>query len=127
LWNLAARCRGREEEALLGVVAQRGGGNGGGGGGVRARREEVAALARLGFPLAPRGAFAAGAAASPVAAVIAAAPSLPSTSQGGAPGGKCPLALENLESRVDPDSQEAQLAICQLNIASQQAEVKIIY
>jgi hypothetical protein len=75
--------------------------------------------------MAPRGAFAPAAAAAAAAApVVAAAPSLPSTSQGGAQGGKSALALENLESRVDPHSQAAQLAICQLNIAAQQAEVR---
>ncbi len=99
------------------------------------RREEVAAIARLVIPMAPRGAFApaaaAAAAAAPVVAaaapVVAAAPSLPSTSQGGAQGGKSALALEDLESRVDPHSQAAQLAICQLNIAAQQAEVRICF
>ena len=129
LWGLAQRCRGGGEEVLLDVVA----GRGGGGGGARVRREEVAAIARLVITMAPRGAFApaaaAAAAAAPVVAaaaapVVAAAPSLPSTSQGGAQGGKSALALEDLESRVDPHSQAAQLAICQLNIAAQQAEVR---
>ncbi len=96
-------------------------GRGGGGGGARVRREEVAAIARLVIPMAPRGAFAPAAAAAPV---VAAAPSLPSTSQGGAQGGKSALALENFESRVDPHSQAAQLAVCQFNIAAQQAEVR---
>ncbi len=118
LWDLVRRCRGGGEEALLDVVA----GRGGGGGGARVRREEVAAIARLVVPMAPRGVFAPAAAAA--APVVAAAPSLPSTSQGGAQGGKSALALENLESRVDPHSQAAQLAICQFNIAAQQAEVR---
>jgi hypothetical protein len=95
-------------------------GRGGGGGGARVRREEVAAIARLVIPMAPRGAFAPAAAAAAAAPVVAAAPSLPSTSQGGAQGGKSSLALENL----DPHSQDAQLAICQFNIATQQAEVR---
>ena len=120
LWDLVRRCRGGGEEALLDVVA----GRGGGGGGARVRREEVAAIARLVIPMAPRGAFAPAAAAAAAAPVVAAAPSLPSTSQGGAQGGKSALALEDLESRVDPHSQAAQLAICQLNIAAQQAEVR---
>ncbi len=118
IWDLVRRCRGGGEEALLDVVA----GRGGGGGGARVRREEVAAIARLVIPMAPRGAFAPAAAAA--APVVAAAPSLPSTSQGGAQGGKSALALENLESRVDPHSQAAQLAVCQFNIAAQQAEVR---
>ncbi len=88
------------------------------------RREEVAALARLVIPMAPHGAFAPAAAAAAAAPVVAAAPSLPSTSQGGAQGGKSALALEDLESRVDLDSQASQLAVCQLNIAAQQAEVR---
>jgi hypothetical protein len=88
------------------------------------RREEVAAIARLVIPMAPRGAFAPAAAAAAAAPIVAAAHSLPSTSQGGAQGGKSALALEDLESRVDPHSQAAQLAICQLNIAAQQAEVR---
>jgi len=117
IWDLVRRCRGGGEEALLDVVA----GRGGGGGGARVRREEVAAIARLVIPMAPRGAFAPAAAAAAAAApVVAAAPSLPSTSQGGAQGGKSSLALENL----DPHSQDAQLAICQFNIATQQAEVR---
>jgi hypothetical protein len=121
LWDLVRRCRGGGEEALLDVVA----GRGGGGGGARVRREEVAAIARLVIPMAPRGAFAPAAAAAAAAApVVAAAPSLPSTSQGGAQGGKSALALENIKCRVDPHSQAAQLAICQLNIAAQQAEVR---
>jgi hypothetical protein len=71
--------------------------------------------------MAPRGAFAPAAAAAAAAApVVAAAPSMPSTSQGGAQGGNSSLALENL----DPHSQDAQLAICQFNIATQQAEVR---
>jgi hypothetical protein len=118
IWDLVRRCRGGGEEALLDVVA----GRGGGGGGARMRREEVAAIARLVVPMAPRGAFAPAAAAAAAAApLVAAAPSLPSTSQGGAQGGKSALALEE---RVDPHSQAAQLAICQLNIAAQQAEVR---
>ena len=118
LWDLVRRCRGGGEEALLDVVA----GRGGGGGGARVRREEVAAIARLVIPMAPRGAFAPAAAAAAAAApVVAAAPSLPSTSQGGAQGGKSALALEE---RVDPHSQAAQLAVCQFNIAAQQAEVR---
>ena len=97
-------------------------GRGGGGGGARVRREEVAAIARLVIPMAPRGAFAPAAAAAAAAApIVAAAPSLPSTSQGGAQGGKSALALEE---RVDPHSQAAQLAVCQFNIAAQQAEVR---
>ncbi len=116
LWDLVRRCRGGGEEALLDVV----GGRGGGGGGVRVRREEVAALARLVIPMAPRGAFAPAATAAAAAPAVAAAPSLPSTSQGGAQGGKSALALENL----DPHSQEAQLAVCQFNIAAQQVEVR---
>jgi hypothetical protein len=123
IWDLVRRCRGGGEEALLDVVA----GRGGGGGGARVRREEVAAIARLVIPMAPRGAFAPAAAAAAAAPVVEAAPSLPSTSQGGAQGGKSALALENLESRVDPHSQAAQLAICQLNIAAQQAEVRICF
>ena len=123
LWGLAQRCRGGGEEVLLDVVAGQVRGGGG-----RVRREEVAALARLVLPMAPRGVFAPAAAAAAAAAaatpVVAAAPSLPSTSQGGAQGGKSALALEGLESRVDPHSQAAQLAICQLNIATQQAEVR---
>jgi hypothetical protein len=99
-------------------------GRGGGGGGARVRREEVAAIARLVIPMAPRGAFAPAAAAAAAAAPVAAAPSLPSTSRGGAQGGKSALALEDLESRVDPHSQAAQLAVCQFNIAAQQAEVR---
>ena len=118
LWDLVRRCRGGGEEALLDVVA----GRGGGGGGACVRREEVAAIARLVIPMAPRGAFAPAAAAAAAAApVVAAAPSLPSTSQGGAQGGKSALALEE---RVDPHSQAAQLAVCQFNIAAQQAEVR---
>ena len=118
IWDLVRRCRGGGEEALLDVVA----GRGGGGGGARMRREEVAAIARLVVPMAPRGAFAPAAAAAAAAApIVAAAPSLPSTSQGGAQGGKSALALEE---RVDPHSQAAQLAVCQFNIAAQQAEVR---
>jgi hypothetical protein len=120
LWDLVRRCRGGGEEVLLDVVA----GRGGGGGGARVRREEVAAIARLVIPMAPRGAFAPAAAAAAAAPVVAAAPSLPSTSQGGAQGGKISLALENLEARVDPHSQAAHLAVCQFNIAAQQAEVR---
>jgi hypothetical protein len=116
LWDLVRRCRGGGEEALLDVVA----GRGGGGGGARVRREEVAAIVRLVIPMAPRGAFAPAAAAAAAAPVVAAVSSLPSTSQGGAQGGKSALALENL----DPHSQAAQLAVCQLNIATQQAEVR---
>ncbi len=116
LWVLVRRCRGVGEEALLDVVA----GRGGGGGGARVRCEEAAAIARLILPMAPRGAFAPAAAAAAAAPVVAAAPSLPSTSQGGAQGGKSSLALENL----DPHSQAAQLAVCQLNIATHQAEVR---
>ena len=117
LWDLVRRCRGGGEEALLDVVA----GRGRGGGGARMRREEVAAIARLVVPMAPRGAFAPAAEASPVVPAVS---SRPSTSHGGAQGGKSALALEDLESRVDPHSQAAQLAICQLNIAAQQAEVR---
>jgi hypothetical protein len=118
LWDLVRRCRGGGEEALLDVVA----GRGGGGGGARRRREEIAAIARLVVPMAPRGAFVPAAAAAAAAApIVAAAPSLPSTSQGGAQGGKSALALEE---RVDPHSQAAQLAVCQFNIAAQQAEVR---
>ncbi len=113
LWDLVRRCRGKGEEALLDVVA----GRGGGGGGARVRREEVAAIARLVVPMAPRGAFAPAAATAPV---VPAVPSRPSTSHGGAQGGKSSLALENL----DPHSQAAQLAVCQFNIATQQAEVR---
>ncbi len=121
VWDLVRRCRGGGEEALLDVVAGRGGG-------ARVRRKKVAAIARLVIPMAPRGAFAPAAAAAAAAApVVAAAPSLPSTSQGGAQGGKSALALEGLESRVDPHSQAAQLAICQLNIATQQAEVRCCF
>jgi hypothetical protein len=120
VWDLVRRCRGGGEEALLDVVA----GRGGGGGGARVRREEVAAIARLVIPMPPRGAFAPAAAAAAAAPVVAAAPSLPSTSQGGPQGGKSALALDNLESRVDPHSQAAQLAVCQFNIAAQQAEVR---
>ncbi len=113
LWDLVRRCRGGGEEALLDVVA----GRGGGGGGARIRREEVAAIARLVVPMAPRGAFVPAAAAAPIVPAVS---SRPSTSHGGAQGGKSSLALENL----DPHSQDAQLAICQLNIATQQAEVR---
>jgi hypothetical protein len=119
LWGLAQRCRGGGEEVLLDVVAGQVRGGGG-----RVRREEVAALARLVIPMAPRGVFAPAAAAAAAAPVVAAAPSLPSTSQGGAQGGKSALALEDLESRVDPHSQAAQLAVCQFNMAAQQAEVR---
>jgi hypothetical protein len=117
---MVRQCRGGGEEALLDVVA----GRGGGGGGARVRREELAAIARLVIPMAPRGAFAPAAAAAAAAPVVAAAPSLPSTSQGGAQGGKPVRALEDLESRVDQHSQAAQLAVCQFNIAAQQAEVR---
>jgi hypothetical protein len=120
VWDLVRRCRGGGEEALLDVVA----GRGGGGGGARVRREEVAAIARLVIPMAPRGVFAPAAAAAAATPVVAAAPSLPSTSQGGAQGGKSAPALEDLESRVDPHSQAAQLAVCHFNIAAQQAEVR---
>jgi hypothetical protein len=116
VWDLVQRCRGGGEEALLDVVAGRGGGGGGG----RVRREEVGAIARLVIPMSPRGAFAPAAAA---AAIVPAVPSRPSTSHGGAQGGKSSLALESL----DPHSQAAQLAVCQLNIATQQAEVRCCF